>query len=203
MSLSTTALGESSHNYSCFDVVVFSSLFEPRHDKTNKMACAPSEDSSLTAWWKLGPLATHWAHSEDSDQTGRVPRLIWDFAGRICRFVGFVMSRLISVFLSFVFLSLSPAELPFVIPEDLEMCDSKWAATWQNQQNDCASSEDSDQPGHPPSLIRVFAGRTCHFVGFVMSRLKSGDVRRCAGMRMLIAFLGVSVSIALHLLSLA
>ena len=23
----------------------------------------------------------------------------------------------------------------------------------------CASSEDSDQPGHPPSLIRVFAAR--------------------------------------------
>ena len=23
--------------------------------------------------------------------------------------------------------------------------------------NECASSEDSDQPGHPPSLIRVFA----------------------------------------------
>ena len=35
----------------------------------------------------------------------------------------------------------------------------KWAATWQNQQNGCASSEDSDQPGHPPSLIRVFAVR--------------------------------------------
>ena len=32
-----------------------------------------------------------------------------------------------------------------------------WAATWQNQQNGCAPSEDSDQPGHPPSLIRVFA----------------------------------------------
>ena len=29
--------------------------------------------------------------------------------------------------------------------------------TWQNQQNGCVSSEDSDQPGHPPSLIRVFA----------------------------------------------
>ena len=27
----------------------------------------------------------------------------------------------------------------------------------QNQQNGCAPSEDSDQPGHPPSLIRVFA----------------------------------------------
>ena len=67
----------------------------------------------------------------------------------------------------------------------------------------CAPSEDSDQHGHPPSLIRVFAvrwvakdpnflhavsensdqtermrklilvfaGRTCHFVGFVVSRL--------------------------------
>ena len=36
----------------------------------------------------------------------------------------------------------------------------KWAASWQNQQNDCAHSEDSDQPGHPPSLIRVFAVRS-------------------------------------------
>ena len=35
----------------------------------------------------------------------------------------------------------------------------KWAAIWQNQQNGCAPSEDSDQPGHPPSLIRVFAVR--------------------------------------------
>ena len=34
-----------------------------------------------------------------------------------------------------------------------------WAATWQNQQNDCVPSEDSDQSGHPPSLIRVFAVR--------------------------------------------
>ena len=32
-------------------------------------------------------------------------------------------------------------------------------ATWQNQQNECAPSEDSDQPGHLPSLIRVFAVR--------------------------------------------
>ena len=32
-----------------------------------------------------------------------------------------------------------------------------WAALWQNQQCGCAPSEDSDQPGHPPSLITVFA----------------------------------------------
>ena len=35
----------------------------------------------------------------------------------------------------------------------------KWAATWQNKQNECAPSEDSDQPGHPPSLIRAFTVR--------------------------------------------
>ena len=36
----------------------------------------------------------------------------------------------------------------------------KGAASWQNQQNDCAPSEDSDQPGHPPSLNSVFAVRS-------------------------------------------
>ena len=29
-----------------------------------------------------------------------------------------------------------------------------------NQQNECAPSEDSDQPGHPPNLIRGFALRS-------------------------------------------
>ena len=38
--------------------------------------------SSLSAWRKLRSLVTHWVHSEDSDQTGRMPRLIWVFAGR-------------------------------------------------------------------------------------------------------------------------
>ena len=85
---------------------------EPRHDKTNKMAVRPAKtqirpvwsesllcaqwvtrislgirpiwsESSLSTWRKLGSLATHWVHSEDSDQTGRMPRLIWVFTGRM------------------------------------------------------------------------------------------------------------------------
>ena len=36
---------------------------------------------------------------------------------------------------------------------------NNWAAKWQNQQNECAPSKDSDQPGHLHSLIRVFAVR--------------------------------------------
>ena len=38
--------------------------------------------------------------------------------------------------------------------------DCRSLTKWQNHQNDCAPSEDSDQPGHPPSLIRVFAVRS-------------------------------------------
>ena len=34
-----------------------------------------------------------------------------------------------------------------------------------------ADSEASDQTGQMPRLIRVYAERTCHFVGFVMRRL--------------------------------
>ena len=41
-------------------------------------------------WRKLGPLATHWVHSKDSDQTGRMPRLIWVFAG--CTLILLVLS---------------------------------------------------------------------------------------------------------------
>ena len=57
-------------------------------------------ESSLCAWRKLGSLATHWVQSEDSDQTGRMPRLIWVFAGR--HFVGFVVSRLRYAFFAFL-----------------------------------------------------------------------------------------------------
>ena len=71
-----------------------STLFEPWHDKTNKMSVGPAKtrislgirlvwsESSLSAWRNLESLATHWAHSEDPDQTGQMPRLIWVFAGR-------------------------------------------------------------------------------------------------------------------------
>ena len=68
--------------------------FEPRHDKTNKVTVRPAKTqtslgirpvwsvSSRSAWRKLGSLATHWAHSEDSGQTGRMPRLICLLTGR-------------------------------------------------------------------------------------------------------------------------
>ena len=59
-------------------------LFEPSHDKTNKMTCAPSEDSdqpghphSLIRVFAVGSKDSFLqTDSEDSDQTGQMPRLI-------------------------------------------------------------------------------------------------------------------------------
>ena len=68
--------------------------YEPRHDKTNKVSVCPAKiqisldirplwsESLLSAWRNLGSLSTRWAQSEDSDQTGPMPRLIGVFAGR-------------------------------------------------------------------------------------------------------------------------
>ena len=60
-------------------------------------------ESLLSAWRKLGSLTTHWAYSEGSIQTGRMPRLIWVFAGRTCHFVGFVMCWLMYIFATLSF----------------------------------------------------------------------------------------------------
>ena len=37
----------------------------------------------------------------------------------------------------------------------MTVCPTKTQISLGNQQNDCASREDSDQPGHPPSLISL------------------------------------------------
>ena len=67
---------------------------EPPHDKTNKMTVRPSktqismgirlvwsESLPCAQWVAKDPSLFH-ADSEDSDQTERMPRLIWVFAGR-------------------------------------------------------------------------------------------------------------------------
>ena len=86
------------HYFESVDHVLIKIIFEPPYDKTNKMACAPSEDagqpggirpvrseSSLWASWVAKDPSFPHADSEDSDHTG------W-----ACHFVGFIMRRLIS-----------------------------------------------------------------------------------------------------------
>ena len=72
----------------------FSFVFEPPHDKTNKVPVRSAKtqislgirpvwsESSLCAQWVAkDPNFLH-TDSEESDKTGRMPRLIWVFAGR-------------------------------------------------------------------------------------------------------------------------
>ena len=65
-----------------------------------------------------------------------------------------------------ILITVSPRGQIFGVDPALSWCNqgglyllkmSWWAVTWQNQQNGCAPSKDSDQPGHLPSMIRVFA----------------------------------------------
>ena len=51
-------------------------------------------ESSLCDQWVAKDQRFLQADSEDSDQTGRMPRLIWVLAGHTCHFVGFLMRRL-------------------------------------------------------------------------------------------------------------
>ena len=70
---------------------------DPQHQTTKwpvrkaKTQISLGIQSSLSEWRKFRSLATHTAHNEDSDQTGRMS---WVFAARICRFVCFVVLRL-------------------------------------------------------------------------------------------------------------
>ena len=42
-----------------------------------------SDQSSLSARRNIWSLTTYWGHSKDSDQTGRMPKLIWVLTGRM------------------------------------------------------------------------------------------------------------------------
>ena len=69
---------------------------EPSHDKANKMAVRKAKtqislgihpvwlECSLCAEWVAKDPSFIRADSEDSDQTGLMPKLIWVFAGRTC-----------------------------------------------------------------------------------------------------------------------
>ena len=131
-------------------------------------------ESSLPAWRNIGSLATHWAHSEDSDQTARMPRLSWVFAVRKCNFVGFVMLRFISSESITALLwhqeqegktwnlkmsrktnkmSVRPAKTQ--IRDFAVRMKKPWALSYP-----LSAQQDSVQTGQMPRLIWVFAGRT-------------------------------------------
>ena len=83
-----------------FIIVKYPPLSEPPHDKTNKVTVHPAktqislgirpESSPCAQWVAKDPSFFH-ADREDSDQTGRIPRLICVFTGRTATLL--VLSR--------------------------------------------------------------------------------------------------------------
>ena len=79
---------------------------EPRHDKTSKVSVRPAKTQislGIRPVWSESLLCAQWvakdpgflhADSEDSDQTGRIPRPDLSLRWAHTHLVGFVMSRL-------------------------------------------------------------------------------------------------------------
>ena len=143
----------------CWRQFVKDSKNEPQHDKTNKVTVRPAKtqislgicpvwsESSLFAWRNLGSLATHWVHSKDWSDWAE-PRLIWVIAER---------TAILLVLSCHSSNGLGNSEVYTVWPSSFRgfLYLLVWATTWNNQQNECVPSEDSDQPGHLPSLISL------------------------------------------------
>ena len=122
-------------------------IYEPQHNKINiLMTCALSEDSDqpghspsliresqFSAWRSVGSLATH-----------------KDDKGAHWRFLSNWLDAQADLILRWVYRDCSVA---FAMHRFINIIG---AASWQNQQNGMCASEDSDQPGQLPSLIRVF-----------------------------------------------
>ena len=81
-------------NYFVLPLVTYRNINEARHDTPNKVSVGPAKTQislGIRPVWSASSLCTQWvakdpsflhADSEDSDQTGRMPRMIWVFAGR-------------------------------------------------------------------------------------------------------------------------
>ena len=123
---------------------------EPPHDKTNKMTVRPAKtqislgirpvwsESSLCAQWVAKDPSFLHADSEDSDQTGRMSRLIWFFAGRTCHFVGFVMRRLkFKTTDAYRWRHLQPETWRIKMVYSLKIWSGKWVKSYESRSN-CA-----------------------------------------------------------------
>ena len=124
-------------------------ISESQNEKKYLLTCAPGEYSDQPAharssiriisviFWIAKGTRFLQAERENCDQSLRMRRMIWLFNVRTCSEVHFSTLRSICFFFLF-----EPAH---------DKTDNKT----------CAISEDSDQPAHPRSLIRIFADRMC------------------------------------------
>ena len=144
--------------------------FEPPHDKTNKMTvrlaktqitlgiCPVWSESLLCAKWVAkGPRFLH-ADSEDSDQTGQMPRLSWVFAGHTVILLVLSWGGSFGCILQCTYLLWCKMWLPSCRktgPQGKKSSFTNELPHDKTSKMTCPPSDDSDQLGHLPSLIRV------------------------------------------------
>ena len=87
------------HSYKEFSHLMTKPTKRPVRQAKTQISLGIHPIWSVFAKWVAKDLSSLHADSEDSDQTGRMPRLIWVFAGRRGHFVGFVMRRLKSTWI--------------------------------------------------------------------------------------------------------
>ena len=143
------------------------------------------DQSSLSTWRNSQSSTIHKKHSKGYDQTGQMPRLIWVFAGCTGFFLFCCAAAQIGCFLHIkIYISLALWDewvlYIFEISHNIHvqmhimhmqtvnvqvrlqihvvLSESSFALQHdKTNKMTFAPSEDSDQPGHPSSLIRVFA----------------------------------------------
>ena len=127
------------------------------------ICCSPSLFSNSPLHSPSCKTSSNWAHSEDSDQTGQMPRLIWFFAVRTCHFLGFVMRRLISWTVwqqakFWIFMDQSHRSLVEYAAKNAGCFFSFSAESWSCERNwNCLIDHGICVTNELPSLIRVFA----------------------------------------------
>ena len=129
---------------------------------------APSEDSDqpghlLSAWRNLGTIISHLAHGKDSDQTGKMPRLIWVFTG--AQVILLVLSCCGSNALS----------CPVAVQGHSCCPQHHWAE--QSKSYKMKSTQQDYHPARPCTLIRVLA--VCMKELWVLTYPQSTSARLC------------------------
>ena len=148
-------------------------MFWLQREQMSRRTCAPSDDSGQPAhhFWIANEVKFLNEDNEGSDQTARMRRLIWDFVGRTYQKVRFLTLKLVLLpSIEDKVGHLKPKGVLKAYNNTIDQVQSVlgpgilYSSTNKNEPaNDktykmaCAPSEDSDQPGHPPSLIWVFA----------------------------------------------
>ena len=148
--------------------------------------CPIWSESLLSTWRKLGSLATHWAHSKDSDQTGWKPRLIWVFPGRTAILLVLSCHGSLNLFMDMILLSLQLGWVHFQCKIILYL---NWASSWDYGTFHPPLFHSSNIHAQPSSRAKcLIFGQTLCLLPYIMCANSEGCSRACSPEPSLVAY---------------